>query len=148
MHIIRDAIAFIKFIAKLEKEVQAGKRWTEISAADELKKYRRDGTTDITRTFHFGTPTEFQKETYTRVLMGLIDLANVRWPNYLYGRSLDALARRPLWKVGLRYRHGTGHGIGSYLSVHEGPGSISASSSRPIKTDNRLDEGQFFSDGK
>lgn len=104
-----------------------------------------DGTTDVTRTFHFGMPTEFEKECYTRVLLGHIDLANVRWPNYLYGRSLDVLARRPLWKVGLRYRHGTGHGIGSYLSVHEGPGFISVSSSR-FDRDSRLDEGQFFSD--
>ncbi|CAC5392510.1 pepP [Mytilus coruscus] len=104
-----------------------------------------DGTTDVTRTFHFGTPTAYQKECYTRVLMGQVDLARILFPNTLYGREIDAIARRPLWDVGLEYRHGTGHGIGSYLSVHEGPGRISLSHAS-FASDEKLDEFMFFSD--
>ncbi|XP_076445432.1 xaa-Pro aminopeptidase 1-like isoform X2 [Babylonia areolata] len=79
-------------------------------------------TTDTTRTMHYGTPTPFMIEAYTRVLMGAIDLARVVWRKGLYGRSLDILARQNLWSAGLDYNHGTGHGIGAYLSVHEEPG--------------------------
>jgi len=80
-----------------------------------------DGTTDITRTFHFGEPTDFQKLAYTLVLQGVIDLAMAKFPaNRTLGSSLDTLARRPLWGHGLDFGHGTGHGIGMFLSVHEG----------------------------
>ncbi|KAK3097433.1 hypothetical protein FSP39_009611, partial [Pinctada imbricata] len=79
-----------------------------------------DGTTDVTRTLHFGTPSDYEKECYTRVFMGHCDLARIEWQYGLYGRDMDLLARRPLWEAGLIYRHGTGHGIGMYLSVHEG----------------------------
>ncbi|XP_076078059.1 xaa-Pro aminopeptidase 1-like isoform X2 [Mytilus galloprovincialis] len=107
-----------------------------------------DGTTDVTRTFHFGSPTAYQKECYTRVLMGQVDLARFKFykgPHGPYGREIDAIARRPLWDVGLEYRHGTGHGIGSYLSVHEGPGRISLSHAS-FDSDEKLDEFMFFSD--
>ncbi|XP_048766480.2 xaa-Pro aminopeptidase 1-like isoform X2 [Ostrea edulis] len=104
-----------------------------------------DGTTDVTRTFHFGTPTEFEKECYTRVLMGHVDLAMMNFIAGVYGREIDAIARRPLWEVGLQYRHGTGHGIGMFLSVHEGPGRISLSHA-PFESDSPLADGQFFSD--
>ncbi|XP_063404111.1 xaa-Pro aminopeptidase 1-like isoform X6 [Mytilus trossulus] len=146
---IRDAVALITFIANLEKTMKDGtKEWTEVSAALDLKEHRLDGTTDVTRTFHFGTPTDYQKECYTRVLMGQVDLARFKFykgPHGPYGREIDAIARRPLWDVGLEYRHGTGHGIGSYLSVHEGPGRISLSHAS-FASDEKLDEFMFFSD--
>lgn len=84
-----------------------------------------DGTTDITRTVAVGTPTPEMKECFTRVLKGHIALATARFPKGTTGSALDALARRPLWDAGLDYDHGTGHGVGSYLSVHEGPQRIS-----------------------
>ncbi|KAM7338472.1 xaa-Pro aminopeptidase 2 [Alexandromys fortis] len=80
-----------------------------------------DGTTDITRTVHWGTPTAFQKEAYTRVLMGNIDLSRIIFPAATSGRVLDTVARKALWEVGLNYGHGTGHGIGNFLCVHEWP---------------------------
>ncbi|XP_060126226.1 xaa-Pro aminopeptidase 2 isoform X2 [Zootoca vivipara] len=80
-----------------------------------------DGTTDITRTVHWGEPTDFQKEAYTRVLMGNIDLSRLVFPPRTSGRVVEALARRALWEAGLNYGHGTGHGIGNFLSVHEWP---------------------------
>ncbi|KAH1047718.1 hypothetical protein J1N35_038502 [Gossypium stocksii] len=84
-----------------------------------------DGTTDITRTVHFGKPSEHEKACYTSVLKGHIALGNARFPTGTNGHALDILARIPLWRYGLDYRHGTGHGIGSYLNVHEGPHLIS-----------------------
>ncbi|XP_004685846.1 PREDICTED: xaa-Pro aminopeptidase 2 [Condylura cristata] len=80
-----------------------------------------DGTTDITRTVHWGTPSAFQKEAYTRVLMGNIDLSRLIFPASTSGRMVEAFARRALWDVGLNYGHGTGHGIGNFLGVHEWP---------------------------
>ncbi|KAM7262725.1 hypothetical protein ACFE04_000408 [Oxalis oulophora] len=84
-----------------------------------------DGTTDITRTVHFGKPSAHEKTCYTAVLKGHIALGEARFPNGTNGHALDILSRIPLWKYGLDYRHGTGHGIGSYLNVHEGPHLIS-----------------------
>ena len=88
-----------------------------------------DGTTDITRTIAVGSPTSEQRDRYTRVLKGHVDLATAVFPAGTTGAQLDVLARRPLWDVGLDYAHGTGHGVGSYLSVHEGPQRISRSGS-------------------
>ncbi|XP_026433181.1 aminopeptidase P1-like isoform X1 [Papaver somniferum] len=85
----------------------------------------QDGTTDITRTVHFGKPSAHEKACYTAVLKGHIALDTARFPNGTNEHALDILARVPLWKNGLDYRHGTGHGIGSYLNVHEGPHLIS-----------------------
>lgn len=82
------------------------------------------GTTDITRTYHFGRPTAEQKRDYTAVLKGLIDLSTVRFPVGTRGAQLDVLARRYLWERGQNYLHGTGHGVGHFLCVHEGPQSI------------------------
>lgn len=84
-----------------------------------------DGTTDVTRTVAVGTPTEEQRDRYTRVLKGHIALARAVFPEGTTGSQLDALARYHLWQEGLDYDHGTGHGVGSYLSVHEGPQRIS-----------------------
>jgi Xaa-Pro aminopeptidase len=83
-----------------------------------------DGTTDVTRTIAVGTPTDEMKDRFTRVLKGHIALSRVRFPKGTTGSALDALARLPLWEVGLDYDHGTGHGVGSYLGVHEGPHRI------------------------
>ena len=85
----------------------------------------RDGTTDVTRTVGIGTPTPEMSDRFTRVLKGHIALATARFPVGTTGSQLDALARYALWQVGLDYDHGTGHGVGAYLSVHEGPQRIS-----------------------
>ncbi len=85
----------------------------------------RDGTTDVTRTLAVGTPSAEMKDRFTRVLKGHIALSTARFPRGTTGSQLDALARLPLWRVGLDYDHGTGHGVGSFLSVHEGPQRIS-----------------------
>lgn len=84
-----------------------------------------DGTTDITRTVHFGEPSAWEKECFTRVLQGHIALDQAIFPENTPGFVLDAFARSSLWKIGLDYRHGTGHGVGAALNVHEGPQSIS-----------------------
>jgi len=83
-----------------------------------------DGTTDITRTVPIGRPNSEMKERFTRVLKGHIALSRVRFPKGTTGHQLDALARMSLWEAGLDYDHGTGHGVGSYLGVHEGPQRI------------------------
>eukprot|EP00798_Chlamydomonas_sp_ICE-L_P002572 gene2572-30958_t len=83
------------------------------------------GTTDITRTMNFGTPSERHTLAYTRVLQGHIALDTATFPEGTTGMAIDTLARMFLWKDGLNYRHGTGHGVGAALNVHEGPQSIS-----------------------
>lgn len=84
-----------------------------------------DGTTDITRTIAIGEAGAIEKACYTRVLQGMIAISRVRFPKGVRGSDLDALARYPLWLAGQDYDHGTGHGVGAYLSVHEGPQGIS-----------------------
>jgi Xaa-Pro aminopeptidase len=84
-----------------------------------------DGTTDVTRTVIVGAPTPEMRDRFTRVLKGHISLATLRFPDGTTGAAIDAFARRALWDAGLDYDHGTGHGVGSYLSVHEGPQNIS-----------------------
>ncbi|KAI0084760.1 Creatinase/aminopeptidase [Irpex rosettiformis] len=83
-----------------------------------------DGTTDVTRTWHFGTPTDEEKRAFTRVLQGHIAIDTAIFPNGTTGYIIDSWARRPLWEDGLDYRHGTGHGVGHFLNVHEGPHGI------------------------
>lgn len=101
-----------------------------------------DGTTDITRTILLGgEPTAEQRDRYTRVLKGHIAIARSRFPAGTAGRQLDAFARRALWDVGLNYNHGTGHGVGAYLSVHEGPQAISPTRCTGVP----LDEGNLLS---
>jgi Xaa-Pro aminopeptidase len=82
------------------------------------------GTTDITRTLHFGNPSDREKEDYTLVLKGMINLSMAVFPAGTRGAQLDILARKFLWEKGKNYLHGTGHGVGHYLNVHEGPQSI------------------------
>lgn len=84
-----------------------------------------DGTTDITRTVAIGEPSDEMRQRYTAVLQGHIAIATARFPKGTRGIDLDPFARRPLWNIGVDFDHGTGHGIGSFLSVHEGPQSIS-----------------------
>ncbi|MEO1640272.1 MAG: aminopeptidase P family protein [Pseudomonadota bacterium] len=84
-----------------------------------------DGTTDITRTVVVGLPTDEHRACYTRVLQGMIAVSRIRFPKGVGGQHLDTLARAQLWMAGQDYDHGTGHGVGSYLSVHEGPQSLS-----------------------
>ena len=84
-----------------------------------------DGTTDLTRTIAIGRPTSLMRDRFTRVLKGHIAIARAVFPKGTSGAQIDAMARAPLWRVGLDFDHGTGHGVGSYLSVHEGPHRIS-----------------------
>ena len=91
-----------------------------------------DGTTDITRTIANGDPGDEARDCYTRVLQGLIAISRLRWPKGLAGRDLDAIARYPLWLAGQDYDHGTGHGVGAFLSVHEGPQRLSRLSDVPL----------------
>ena len=84
----------------------------------------RDGTTDVTRTIAIGTPTDEMRQRFTLVLKGHIALARAQFPKGTRGSQLDVLARQYLWAAGLDYAHGTGHGVGSFLSVHEGPQRI------------------------
>ncbi len=96
----------------------------QIFLCDSGAQYR-DGTTDITRTVIVGKPTDEMRNCNTRVLKGMIGLTQARFPVGTNGAQLDILARRHLWNAGLDFDHGTGHGVGSYLCVHEGPASIS-----------------------
>ncbi|HMG46254.1 MAG TPA: aminopeptidase P family protein [Allosphingosinicella sp.] len=98
-----------------------------------------DGTTDVTRTIVIGTPTAEMKDRFTRVLQGHIALARARFPEGTRGSQLDSFARQFLWAAGLDYAHGTGHGVGSFLAVHEGPqrispvGSVQPGGDEPLK---------------
>ncbi|ROT63461.1 hypothetical protein C7M84_018673 [Penaeus vannamei] len=103
----------------------------------------KDGTTDVTRTMHYGEPTPYQIETYTRVLMGAIDLAMLVVPEGTGDSDVDIVARRYLYEVGLDYRHGTGHGIGHFLNVHEAPTQVRIYGDE----EHKFEVGQFFSDG-
>jgi Xaa-Pro aminopeptidase len=93
----------------------------------------RDGTTDVTRTVAIGTPTGEMRDRFTRVLKGHIAIATARFPIGTSGAQIDALARLALWQAGLDYDHGTGHGVGSYLAVHEGPARISKVGTVPLE---------------
>jgi Xaa-Pro aminopeptidase len=96
----------------------------ELFLVDSGAQYE-DGTTDITRTVAIGEPTEEMRDRFTRVLKGHIAIATAIYPENTTGAQLDTLARVALWQAGLDFDHGTGHGVGSYLSVHEGPARIS-----------------------
>lgn len=105
-----------------------------------------DGTTDVTRTLVVGTPTAEMRDRFTRVLQGHIAVATAIFPAGTRGVQLDTLARAPLWAVGLDYAHGTGHGVGSYLSVHEGPQRIATPGGGQSGGDEPLIEGMILSD--
>lgn len=111
-----------------------------------------DGTTDVTRTWHFGTPTDEEKRAFTRVLQGHIAIDTVVFPTGTTGYVIDAMARRALWQDGLDYRHGTGHGVGHYLNVHEGPHGIGVRigyNSSPLKAGMTVsNEPGYYADGR
>ena len=114
------AIVHYRATAENHRCLKAG----ELLLVDSGGQYQ-DGTTDITRTIAIGRPTSAMRQDYTRVLKGHIALASQIFPEGTGGAQLDCLARSALWKAGLDYAHGTGHGVGAYLNVHEGPQSIS-----------------------
>ena len=91
------------------------------------------GTTDLTRTIAIGKPNKKMINIFTQILKGLITVSDLNWPLGLSGQHIDSLARTPLWSIGLDYDHGTGHGVGSYLSVHEGPHGISKRNNIPLE---------------
>lgn len=92
-----------------------------------------DGTTDITRTIAIGSPPDETRAAFTRVLMGMIAMSRLRWPKGLAGRDIEAVARAPLWYAHQDFDHGLGHGVGAYLSVHEGPQRLSRVSPVPLQ---------------
>ena len=99
-------------------------RNNEIYLIDSGGQYQ-DGTTDVTRTVIIGQPTDEMRDRFTRVLKGMIGISMIKFPKGTTGANIDVLARASLWQAGLDFDHGTGHGVGSYLSVHEGPARIS-----------------------
>ncbi len=121
------AIVHYRVNAATNRKLRAGELFLIDSGAQYL-----DGTTDITRTVAIGKPTPEMRERFTLVLKGHIAIATARFPEGTRGIDLDPLARRALWQHGLDYDHGTGHGVGSYLSVHEGPQSISKAGMAPL----------------
>ena len=104
-----------------------------------------DGTTDVTRTVAIGTPTPEMRDRFTRVLKGHIAIACAVFPEGTRGSQLDSFARQYLWAAGLDYAHGTGHGVGSFLAVHEGPQRISPAGSSQSGGDEPLKAGMFLS---
>jgi Xaa-Pro aminopeptidase len=104
-----------------------------------------DGTTDITRTVPIGEPSDEMRDRFTRVLKGHIAIATAVFPKGTRGSQLDSFARRPLWEAGLDYAHGTGHGVGSFLAVHEGPQRISPVGSAQAGGDEPLQAGMIIS---
>jgi Xaa-Pro aminopeptidase len=104
-----------------------------------------DGTTDITRTVPIGEPSDEMRDRFTRVLKGHIAIATAVFPKGTRGSQLDSFARRPLWEAGLDYAHGTGHGVGSFLAVHEGPQRISPVGSAQSGGDEPLQAGMIIS---
>lgn len=92
-----------------------------------------DGTTDITRTIAIGTPPLEARQCFTRVLQGMIGMSRLRWPKGLSGGDIEMIGRLPLWMAGQDFDHGLGHGVGAYLSVHEGPQRLSRVSTVPIE---------------
>ncbi|KAF8804633.1 Creatinase/aminopeptidase [Phlegmacium glaucopus] len=111
-----------------------------------------DGTTDVTRTWHFGTPTQEEKRAFTRVLQGHISIDSAIFPTGTTGYIIDSFARRALWQDGLDTRHGTGHGVGHYLNVHEGPHGIGtriALNASPLKAGMTIsNEPGYYADGR
>ncbi len=137
------AIMHYRVTEETNRPVRAG----ELLLVDSGGQYV-DGTTDITRTVAIGDPTDEQCSCFTKVLQGMIAISRARWPKGLAGRDLDSLARYNLWLAGLDYDHGTGHGVGVYLSVHEGPQRISRLSEVSLDPGLMLSiERGFFGDG-
>lgn len=120
----------------------------ELMLVDSGAQYA-SGTTDITRTLSTGPVTPTQQDHFTRVLKGMIAISRARFPKGTTGAQIDVLARQFLWQAGLTYNHGTGHGVGAYLSVHEGPAGISPRSAVPLEEGMVLsNEPGFYREGQ
>ncbi|MFB6461639.1 aminopeptidase P family protein [Bradyrhizobium tunisiense] len=122
------AIVHYRVTRKSNRRIAAG----DLLLIDSGAQYE-DGTTDVTRTMAVGKPTDEMRDRFTRVLRGHIAIARAIFPDGTTGAQLDTLARQYLWAAGVDFEHGTGHGVGSYLSVHEGPARISKLGTTPLK---------------
>src|SRR5213596_3582294 len=150
----RDGAVISRFLRWIDEEAPKGDV-DELKASDHLESLRRenpelrdlsfDSTTDITRTVPIGEPTAEMRDRFTRVLKGHIAIATAVFPKGTRGSQLDSFARRSLWEAGLDYAHGTGHGVGSFLAVHEGPQRISPVGSSQSGGDEPLQAGMIIS---
>ncbi|WP_316174257.1 aminopeptidase P family protein [Bradyrhizobium sp. SZCCHNRI1073] len=122
------AIVHYRVTRKSNRRIMPG----DLLLIDSGAQYQ-DGTTDVTRTIAVGAPTEEMRDRFTRVLRGHLAIARAIFPDGTTGAQLDTLARQFLWQAGIDFEHGTGHGVGSYLSVHEGPARISKLGTTPLK---------------
>jgi Xaa-Pro aminopeptidase len=122
------AIVHYRVTRKSNRRIQVG----DLLLIDSGAQYE-DGTTDVTRTMAVGEPTAEMRDRFTRVLRGHIAIARAVFPDGTTGAQLDSFARQFLWQAGLDFEHGTGHGVGSFLSVHEGPARISKLGTTPLK---------------
>ncbi|MBA3511940.1 aminopeptidase P family protein [Sphingomonas sp.] len=134
------AIVHYRSSAKTNRKLEPGSLYLVDSGGQYV-----DGTTDITRTVPIGEPTQEMRDRFTRVLKGHIAVATALFPKGTRGSQLDSFARRPLWEAGLDYAHGTGHGVGSFLSVHEGPQRIAPVGSSQSGGDEPLRAGMILS---
>jgi Xaa-Pro aminopeptidase len=122
------AIVHYRVTRKTNRRIGSG----DLLLIDSGAQYE-DGTTDVTRTIAIGEPTAEMRDRFTRVLRGHIAIARAKFPDGTTGAQIDTLARQFLWQAGIDFEHGTGHGVGSYLSVHEGPARISKLGTTPLK---------------
>jgi len=122
------AIVHYRVTRKSNRRIMPG----DLLLIDSGAQYQ-DGTTDVTRTIAIGMPTAEMRDRFTRVLRGHLAIARAVFPDGTTGAQLDSFARQFLWQAGMDFEHGTGHGVGSYLSVHEGPARISKLGSTPLK---------------
>jgi Xaa-Pro aminopeptidase len=122
------AIVHYRVTRKSNRRIASG----DLLLIDSGAQYE-DGTTDVTRTIAIGEPTAEMRDRFTRVLRGHIAIARAVFPDGASGAQLDTLARQFLWQAGVDFEHGTGHGVGSYLSVHEGPARISKLGTTPLR---------------
>ncbi|HEV7876858.1 aminopeptidase P family protein [Bradyrhizobium sp.] len=122
------AIVHYRVTRKTNRRIGSG----DLLLIDSGAQYQ-DGTTDVTRTIAIGEPTGEMRDRFTRVLRGHIAIARATFPDGTTGAQIDTLARQFLWQAGIDFEHGTGHGVGSYLSVHEGPARISKLGTTPLK---------------
>ena len=137
------AIVHYRVTEKTNRALKPGELMLVDSGAQYLS-----GTTDITRTMSTGIPTAEEKDRFTRVLKGMIAISRVRFPKGTSGAQIDVLARQYLWDVGLTYNHGTGHGVGAYLGVHEGPIGISPRYTLPLEAGQVIsNEPGYYKDG-
>ena len=138
------AIVHYRVTESTNRELQPGELMLVDSGAQYLS-----GTTDITRTLWTGAATDEQKDRFTRVLKGMIGVATTRFPRGTSGAQLDTLARQHLWQAGVTYSHGTGHGVGAFLSVHEGPVGIAPRYTLPLESGMILsDEPGYYKTGE